>query len=142
MGEEIGPDAEIVSVPDRLPAWSPREEWTALEEKARNEGTILFRAEGYEELIEGTRGLVAEYPELPAPVREVADGLLAYDRNCREGDAGAAEFLGFLDLHFARRTETRSTIWRPSGTRFLRVCRSDSPQNPPCPTVRSDHHRD
>ncbi|MCY4501175.1 MAG: hypothetical protein OXE57_06410, partial [Alphaproteobacteria bacterium] len=105
VGEEIGPDAEIVSVPEQLPAWSPREEWTALEEKARNEGTILFRVEGYGELIERTRVLVAEYPDLPAPIREVVDGLLAYDRNCREGDGGAAEFLGLLDTHFGRRTE-------------------------------------
>ena len=35
----------------------------------------------------------------------MADGLLAYDRNVREGDGGAAEFLGLLDLHFGRRTE-------------------------------------
>ncbi len=102
VGEEIGPDTEVVS---GLPPWSPREEWTALEEKARNEGTILFRVEGYGELIDRTRALVAEYPDLPASIREVADGLLAYDRNCREGDAGAAEFLGLLDLHFGRRTE-------------------------------------
>ena len=105
VGEEIGPDAEDLSIPGPLPAWSPREEWTALEEKARNEGTILFRVEGYGELIERTRALVAEHPELPASIREVADGLLAYDRNCREGDGGAAEFLSLLDAHFGRRTE-------------------------------------
>ena len=105
VGEEIGPDAEDLSIPVPLPAWSPREEWTALEEKARNEGTILFRVEGYGDLIERTRALVAEHPDLPASIREVADGLLAYDRNCREGDGGAAEFLGLLDVHFGRRTE-------------------------------------
>ena len=105
VGEEIGPDAEDLSIPGPLPAWSPREEWTALEEKARNEGTILFRVEGYGDLIERTQALVAERPDLPASIREVADGLLAYDRNCREGDGGAAEFLGLLDLHFGRRTE-------------------------------------
>ena len=105
VGEEIGPDAEDLSIPVPLPAWSPREEWTALEEKARNEVTILFRVEGYGDLIERTRALVAEHPDLPASIREVADGLLAYDRNCREGDGGAAEFLGLLDLHFGRRTE-------------------------------------
>ena len=105
VSEEIGPDAEVVSVPEQLPAWSPREEWTALEEKARNEGTILFRVEGYGELIDRTRELVAEYPDLPDSIREVVDGLLAYDRNCREGDGGAAEFLGLLDLHSGRRTE-------------------------------------
>ena len=102
VGEEIGPDAEVVS---DLPPWSPREEWTALEEKARNEGTILFRVEGYGELIDRTRALVAEHPDLPASIREVVDGLLAYDRGCREGDAGAAEFLGLLEVHFGRRTE-------------------------------------
>ena len=105
VGEEIGPDAEDMLIPEQLPVWSPHEDWTALEEKARSEGTILFRVEGYGELIERTRGLVARYPDLPASIREVADGLLAYDRNCREGDGGAAEFLGLLDLHFGRRTE-------------------------------------
>ncbi len=97
VGEEIGP----VRIPDKLPAWSPREAWTALEEKAHHEGNILFRVEGYGELIGRTRALVAGHPDLPAPVREVADGLLAYDRNCREG--GAAEFLGLLDIHDERR---------------------------------------
>ena len=105
VGEEIGPDAEDLSTPAPLPAWSPREEWTALEEKAQGEGTILFRVEGYGDLIERTRALVAEHPDLPASIREVADGLLAYDRGCREGDGGAAEFLGLLDAHFGRRTE-------------------------------------
>ena len=31
------------------------------------------------------------------------DGLLAYDRACREGDWAAVEFLGLLDEHDARR---------------------------------------
>ena len=105
VGEEIGPDIEPVRIPEKLPAWSPRREWTGLEEKARSEGTILFRVEGYEGLIGRTRRLDERYPDLPAPVREVADGLLAYDRGCREGDGGAAEFLGLLDAHFARRAE-------------------------------------
>ena len=105
VGEEIGPDAADLSMPAPLPAWSPREEWTALEEKARNEGTILFRVDGYADLIGRTRALVADHPDLPASIREVVDGLLAYDLGCREGDGGAAEFVGLLDLHFARRTE-------------------------------------
>ena len=105
VGEEIGPDAADLSMPAPLPAWSPREEWTALEEKARNEGTILFRVDGYDGLIGRTQRLDERYPDLPAPVREVVDGLLAYDRGCREGDGGAAEFLGLLDAHFGRRTE-------------------------------------
>ena len=33
----------------------------------------------------------------------MVDGLLAYDRGCREGDRGAAEFLGLLDIHDERR---------------------------------------
>ena len=105
VGEEIGPDIEPVRIPDKLPAWSARREWTELEEKARNEGTILFRVEGYDGLIGRTRRLDERFPDLPAPVREVVDGLLAYDRGCREGDGGAAEFLGLLDAHFGRRTE-------------------------------------
>ena len=105
VGEEIGPDTEPVRIPEKLPAWSARREWTELEEKARNEGTILFRVEGYDGLIGRTRRLDERFPDLPAPVREVVDGLLVYDRGCREGDGGAAEFLGLLDAHFGRRTD-------------------------------------
>ncbi len=105
VGEEIGPDLDTVRIPGKLPAWSPRREWTELEEKARNDGTILFRVEGYEGLIGRTRRLDERFPDLPAPIREVLDGLLAYDRGCREGDAGAVEFLGLLEVHFRRRAE-------------------------------------
>ena len=103
VGEEIGPDIGPVRLPDKLPAWSVRGEWTELEEKARNEGTILFRVEGYEGLIGRTRRLDERYPDLPAPIREVMDRLLAYDRGCREGDRGAVEFLGLLDVHDQQR---------------------------------------
>ena len=103
VGEEIGPDLTGVRIPDKLPAWSPRREWTDLEEKARNEGTILFRVEGYEELIGSARRMDERFPDLPAPIREVLDGLFAYDRGCREGDAGAVEFMGLLDAHAERR---------------------------------------
>ena len=105
VGEEIGPDLSAVRIPDKLPAWSPRREWTELEEKARNDGTILFRVEGYQELIGSARRLDGRFPDLPAPIREVVDGLLAYDRGCREGDGGAVEFMGLLEVHFGRRTE-------------------------------------
>ena len=103
VGEEIGPALKAVRIPDKLPAWSARGEWTELEEKARNEGTILFRVEGYEGLMGRVRRLDERFPDLPAPIREVIDGLLAYDRGCREGDAGAMEFLGLLDVHDERR---------------------------------------
>ncbi len=103
VGEEIGPDLGALRIPDKLPAWSARGEWTELEEKARNEGTILFRVEGYDGLIGRTRRLDERYPDLPAPIREVVDGLLAYDRGCREGDRGAVEFLGLLDVHDQQR---------------------------------------
>ena len=103
VGEEIGPDLDAVRIPDKLPAWSPRLEWTELEEKARNEGTILFRVEGYQELIGSARRLDERFPDLPAPIREVLDGLFAYGRGCREGDAGAVEFMGLLDAHAERR---------------------------------------
>ena len=105
VGEEHGRSLEefIALVPDREPVWTPREDWTLLEEKARREGTILFRVEGYGELIDRTRRLVVLFPELPATIREEVDGLLAYDRGCREGDGGAAEFLGLLHAHGKRR---------------------------------------
>ena len=102
-GEVIVPEPVPVPIPDKLPAWSPHEEWAELEEKARHEGTILFRVEGYEGLIGRAQKLVALYPDLPAPVREDVDGLLAYDSGCREGDGGATEFLGLLDAHDERR---------------------------------------
>jgi len=105
VGEEIGPDLDELArrIPDKLPVWTPREDWTLLEEKSRNEGTILFRVEGYGELIDRTRRLAALFPDLPAAIREEVDGLLAYDRGCREGDGGAAEFLGLLHAHDERR---------------------------------------
>ena len=103
VGEEIGPDLGAVRIPDKLPAWSPREDWTLLEKTARNEGTILFRVEGYDELIDRTQRLASLDTDLPAPIREVVDGLLAYDRGCRAGDGGASEFLGLLQAHDERR---------------------------------------
>ena len=46
---------------------------------------------------------LALLPDLPAEVREVTDGLLAYDRACREQGAVAGEFLGLLDSHAGKR---------------------------------------
>ena len=103
VGERFEPDeAELARLarllPEKAPVWTPREEWTALEELARREATVLFHVEGYEALVERARKL-AELPELPAEAREVTDGLLAYDRACREEGAAATEFLGLLDAH-------------------------------------------
>ena len=102
VGEEIGPETLRRILPEKEPVWTPREEWTRLEAKAREEGTVPFLAEGYGALVERTEKL-ANWPNLPAAVREVVDGVLAYDRACREGDALAREFLGLLDAHEERR---------------------------------------
>ncbi len=104
VGERVGPDEEELArlLPEKAPVWSPREEWAALEERARLEGTVLFRLDGYGTLIERALKL-ALLPDLPAEAKEVTDGLLAYDRACREGDAAAVEFLGLLDAHAGKR---------------------------------------
>jgi len=102
VGEEIGPEALRRRLPEKGPVWTPREEWTRLEAEAREEGTVPFLADGYGALVERTRKL-ALWPDLPGAVREVVDGLLAYDRGCREDDALAREFLGLLDAHEERR---------------------------------------
>ena len=65
---------------------------------ACGEGTVAFLAEGYGALV-GRTDKLANWPNLPGAVREVVDGLLAYDRACREGDALAHEFLGLLEAH-------------------------------------------
>ncbi len=102
VGEEIGPEALRRLLPEKGPVWTPREEWTRLEAKAREQGTVPFLAEGYGALVARTEKL-ANWPNLPAAVREVVNGILAYDRACREGDALAREFLGLLDAHEERR---------------------------------------
>ncbi len=101
VGEEIGPEALRRILPEKGPVWTPREEWTRLEARAREQGTVPFLAEGYGALVERTENL-ANWPNLPAAIREVVEGVLAYDRACREGDALAREFLGLLDAHEER----------------------------------------
>ena len=96
VGEAIGP--EVLRLAEKEPVWTPREDWTRLEAEARAEGTVAFLAEGYGALVARTETL-AKWPNLSAAVREVVDGLLAYDRACREGDALAHEFLGLLEAH-------------------------------------------
>ena len=88
-GEKVEPPRAPVRIPDKPPAWSPRNERAELEEKARKEGATLFRVEGYEELVARARKLPARYPDMPAPVQEAVDGMLAYDRRCREGEGRA-----------------------------------------------------
>ena len=83
--------------------WSPLEEWRALEKQAREQGTVLFLMEEYGALIERARGL-AQTPDLAADAREFADGLLAYDRACREEGKAAEEFDGLIGEHAERRS--------------------------------------
>ena len=101
---EPGPEELARLLPEKAPVWTPREEWAALEARARREGTVLFHVEGYGALIERVRKL-ALLPDLPAEVGEVTGGLLAYDRACREQGAVAGEFLGLLDSHAGKRRE-------------------------------------
>ena len=86
VGEPIETDVQVLArrIPQKAPLWTPGEEWAAVEARARREGTVAFRAEGYDALMERARALT-ERPDLPAATQEVLDGLLAYDRACREG---------------------------------------------------------
>ena len=90
VGERIGPDVEELArrLTRKAPVWTLRAQWSALEARARREGTVLFRVEGYETLVERARALTL-LPDAPAANREVAQGLLAYDRACREEGAAA-----------------------------------------------------
>ena len=99
---ELEPEEIVRLLAEKEPVWTLRDEWEALERRARREATVLFLVEGYGALI-GRAQELAGKPDLPALTREVADGLLAYDRACREGDRAAVEFLGLLDGHDARR---------------------------------------
>ena len=112
VGEPIETDVQVLArrIPQKAPLWTPGEEWAAVEARARREGTVAFRAEGYDALMERARALT-ERPDLPAATREVLDGLLAYDRACREGDAAAREFLGLLAAH----AETRRGLEEAAG---------------------------
>ena len=92
--------AELVS--EKEAVWTPLEEWRALEERARREGTVLFLMEGYGALVERARGL-AGTPDLAAEAREFAEGLKAYDRACREEGKAAEEFLGLIGEQAERR---------------------------------------
>ena len=112
VGEPIEEDVQVLArrIPQKAPLWTPAQEWAALEARARREGTVAFLAEGYEALLERVRAL-AEQPDLPAATREVLDGLLAYDRACREGDAAAQEFAALLAAH----AETRRGLEEAAG---------------------------
>ena len=104
VGEPIEMDVQALArrIPEKGRIWTPGEEWAAVEARARREGTVAFRAEGYDALMERVRAL-AERPDLPAAAREVIDGLLAYDRACREGDPAAREFAALLGAHAGTR---------------------------------------
>ena len=82
-------------VSEKEVVWSPLEEWRALEKQARGQGTVLFLMEEYGALVERARKL-SEIPDLSADAREFADGLLAYDRACREEGKAADEFDGLI----------------------------------------------
>ncbi|MCY4551949.1 MAG: relaxase domain-containing protein [Defluviicoccus sp.] len=102
--EGIAPtDAELAAlISEKEAVWTPLEEWRALEEAARREGTVLFLMEDYGALVESARGLVGT-PDLAADAREFADGLIAYDRACREDGKAAEEYLGLIGLQVERR---------------------------------------
>ena len=103
--------AELVS--EKEAVWTPLEEWRALERRARGQGTVLFLMEEYGALVERARGL-AETPDLTADAREFADGLLAYDRACREEGKAAEEFDGLIgELAERRRAMNAEAADRP-----------------------------
>ena len=102
--ERFEPDPERLAraLKEKAPVWTPSGEWSALEARARSEGTVLFLVEGYGQLIGRTR-MLARTPDLPAEIREVTDGLLAYDLACRDHGGAADEFLGLLEDHAGKR---------------------------------------
>ena len=112
VGEPIEMDVQALAqgIPLKGRICTADEEWAAVEARARREGTVAFRADGYDALMERVRAL-AEQPDLPAATQDVLDGLLAYDRACREGDAAAREFLGLLAAH----AETRRGLEEAAG---------------------------
>ena len=103
-GERIEPDPEVLAraLREKAPVWAPREEWAALEARARREGTVLFLMEEYGALVGRAREL-SEIPDLAADAREFADGLLVYDRACREEGKAAEEFDGLIGALAERR---------------------------------------
>ena len=111
VGEPIEMDVQALAqrIPQKAPLWTLGEEWAALEARARREGTVAFRTEGYDALMERVR-VLAEQP-LPAATREILEGLQAYDRACREGDAAAKEFAALLGVH----AETRRGLEEAAG---------------------------
>ena len=86
---------ENMRIPEKEPLWFPDRERAALEEKAWKDGTVLFRVDGYETLIARTRRL-ARSPSLRTMFRDAVDGLLEYDRNCRESDGQTVGLLKVL----------------------------------------------
>lgn len=93
-----------LAIPEKGPIWFPDREREKLEAQAHAGGNILFRVEGYREFIERVRKLAGS-PSLGAMFRDVLDDVLAYDRGCREGDAGAVEFLELIDRHDEARAQ-------------------------------------
>ena len=104
VAERPAPSDEMLAAlaSEKEAVWSPLEEWRALEKQARGQGTVLFLMEEYGALIERAREL-SEIPDLAADAREFAEGLLAYDRACREEGKAAEEFDGLIDELAERR---------------------------------------
>ena len=128
MDERIAPgDAELAAlVSEKEAAWTPLEEWRALEERARRDGTVLFLMEGYGALVERARGL-SETPDLAAEAREFAEGLKAYDRACREEGKAADEFLGLIGEQAERRraldAAAEAAGWAVAGLAYYQAWR-------------------
>ena len=99
VGEDIGPGVEELArrIPDKPPAWAPRDGAVRgfetlhreVGERAAAAGTIPFYVEGHDELLELARALSASGGP-PAPIRSAVEEVVAEAEACEECRAGIA----------------------------------------------------
>ena len=99
VGEDIGPGVEALArrIPDKPPAWMPRDAAVRRFETLRREvgeraaaaGTIPFHAEGHDELLELARALSATGGP-PAPIRSAVEETIAEAEAREKRRAGIA----------------------------------------------------
>ena len=126
VGEPIEMDVQVLArrIPQKAPLWTPGEEWAAVEARARREGTVAFRADGYDALMERVRAL-AEQPDLPAATRKSSTASrpttapAGRGTRRRRSSSGCWPRMPRRGVAWKRRPErpgARSPGWRGTGT--------------------------